>query len=577
VTVSRSSSLLVLLAIATGCTTEGYYSRMITALELYDAEAPMFEPVERRGHDLPEDIVYKQTNQHDPCWSGMRVFEMGTDLERDHIRYYACIIDHRARIELRDEAGAPVSSISMKMRDPALRLYPVVVFPPPAADGRDPYPLEARREYPAPVAVGDFVQLRITADDGVWDDEVYDYEVPPSITVSPIEEGERILTLKVPKWARRAVYEVDPVAVAVAVEGYHPIERIALAPSELDLAYGASVEVEVVGTDDVGAERRVDAIVTSRDVEVATLVCDGGSCAATGRGEGTTKLVAEYRRDDGRVLVAEASVAGRRPTLVTLDVVLDARAVPLGRGTIARAIGTYQDGSLGDVTSSATWSSTSEATATVSAEGAVASVAVGTTRFIASFEGRTGESADFTVGEPVVDVIDIDPAVVRVPVGRTQSFDVVALYSDGASVDHSDDLYAFFVEDAAIARVTGDGAIEGLAQGQTVVTARFDSATEANVVVVPVEVEPAALTSIALLPSSLVLAVGQTSTVAAVGTYSDGSSFDVTDQVSWVSTDPLVCEPSEAGRVLGVGVGSAELTASMDGVAATMEVTVDVP
>ncbi len=74
------------------------------------------------------------------------------------------------------------------------------------------------------------------------------------------------------------------------------------------------------------------------------------------------------------------------------------------------------------------------------------------------------------------------------------------------------------------------------------------------------------LTSIALSPASPVtLAVGATRQFAASGNYTDGSSANVTAQVTWTSSNTTVAAISPAGLATGVAVGTANITASASG------------
>jgi uncharacterized protein YjdB len=75
------------------------------------------------------------------------------------------------------------------------------------------------------------------------------------------------------------------------------------------------------------------------------------------------------------------------------------------------------------------------------------------------------------------------------------------------------------------------------------------------------------LSSIAVLPVSPVsLAVGSTELFTALGTYSDGSTTDITSKVTWTSSDPNIATISSQGLVTGVATGYATITAALSGV-----------
>ncbi|WP_236611696.1 Ig-like domain-containing protein, partial [Aeromonas molluscorum] len=65
-----------------------------------------------------------------------------------------------------------------------------------------------------------------------------------------------------------------------------------------------------------------------------------------------------------------------------------------------------------------------------------------------------------------------------------------------------------------------------------------------------------------------------TAQLAATGSYSDGTTVDVTASVSWVSSDPAVATVSLTGLVTAVGAGTATITGTLDGQTVTLMVTV---
>ncbi len=79
----------------------------------------------------------------------------------------------------------------------------------------------------------------------------------------------------------------------------------------------------------------------------------------------------------------------------------------------------------------------------------------------------------------------------------------------------------------------------------------------------------ATLSSIALTPASLSLAAGATQQMVAVGSYSDGSSKDVTADVAWTSNATAVATVSAGGLVSAAGGATAgqvaSITASLSG------------
>ena len=75
------------------------------------------------------------------------------------------------------------------------------------------------------------------------------------------------------------------------------------------------------------------------------------------------------------------------------------------------------------------------------------------------------------------------------------------------------------------------------------------------------------LSSIAVTPNTPgKLAVGATQQFKAMGAYSDKSTADITSKVNWKSSNMAADTISSSGLATGVGIGGANISASMSGI-----------
>lgn len=122
---------------------------------------------------------------------------------------------------------------------------------------------------------------------------------------------------------------------------------------------------------------------------------------------------------------------------------------------------------------------------------------------------------------------------------------------------------------SVVATTTPQGVINGVAPGNTSVTATVDGvqgATALTVLVVPVS-------RIAVSPALAPVAIGGTQQL--VADVRDTRGNVVTGHtLTWSSSAPAVATVSAAGVVTGVAIGTATMTATVDGVTATAFVTV---
>lgn len=85
------------------------------------------------------------------------------------------------------------------------------------------------------------------------------------------------------------------------------------------------------------------------------------------------------------------------------------------------------------------------------------------------------------------------------------------------------------------------------------------------------------LSSLAVTAGSTSLAKGGSEALTVTGTYSDGTTRDVTGQATWKSSNPAAATVNASGTVTAVAPGSTTITASIGGVSGTIGITVTAP
>jgi len=90
-------------------------------------------------------------------------------------------------------------------------------------------------------------------------------------------------------------------------------------------------------------------------------------------------------------------------------------------------------------------------------------------------------------------------------------------------------------------------------------------------------VVPPSLTSIAVTPSNPSIVYGATQQFAATGTYSDATTQNLTNQVTWGSTNSAVATVNAAGLASSGAVGTTTISAAFNSIAGTTVLTVKAP
>ena len=232
----------------------------------------------------------------------------------------------------------------------------------------------------------------------------------------------------------------------------------------------------------------------------------------------------------------------------------------VGTTTFFDAVGTYSDGSSSDVTDEVAWVSSNIAIVTMSPHGTATSVAVGTANITANVSGITSSSIKLTVIS--LSSIVVTPASPKnLPVGATQQFTATGTYSDGSSADITSQV-TWASDTPETATISSAGLAAGIAGGTANITATMVGVTSPSV---SLTVE--ALTSVAVTPATPAnLRVGSNQQFTAIGTFADGSTEDITSQVTWISDAPDTAIFNYPGVVAGLSSGTATITASLNGI-----------
>ena len=244
--------------------------------------------------------------------------------------------------------------------------------------------------------------------------------------------------------------------------------------------------------------------------------------------------------------------------------------LPVGANQQFTATGNYSDGSNADITSVVTWVSDPPSTATVSSSGLVTGRAGGTANISATLDGVTSAGVTLTV-EPLksIEITPGNPAILKV--GSNQDFTAVGTFADGSTEDLTSQVIWFSnATDTAI--FNSAGVVAGLSAGTATITASLNGITST-----PVKLTVISLSSISVTPAPPAnLAVGATQQFTATGIFTDGSTEDITSEVTWISDTPATATISQNGLATGVAVGTTNITAYIPGTLSSPAVLVTV-
>ena len=330
------------------------------------------------------------------------------------------------------------------------------------------------------------------------------------------------------------------------------LSSISISPASPSIATGATQQFSATGSYSDGSTKDLSATAawSSASTSVATISTSG---LATGVAAGTSNISATF---GGIVGTTTLTVSAVLNPLVSIAVTPATASVAANSTQQFAATGTYADGSTQNITSSVAWSASTGAT--ITAGGLATGVTPGTSTIMAASSSISG-TATLTITNPLVSIA-VTPSPASVAVGYTQAFAATGTYADGtASVITS--IVTWASANTSVATISNSagtqGVANGLAAGSTSITATLGPVTSPPVTLT---VTNATVTSIAVSPPNPSIPLGNQQQFTATGTFSDGSTHDITNNVTWTSSDPTKVNIIASGFATGVAVTGTPVT-----------------
>ena len=265
--------------------------------------------------------------------------------------------------------------------------------------------------------------------------------------------------------------------------------------------------------------------------------------------------------------------------LTSIEVVADSASIAAHTSTKLTVKGNFSGLYTRDITDQATWSSSSLAVADFDdavSPNRVTGFSPGTAVLTATVRGVSA-SVTLTVSSATITTLTITPADPSIANGLTTQFALSGTFSDATIQDLTFD--AGWASSAPeVATVSNAAASKGLAQshavGEATISATFDGMSATTLLIVT-EKE---LKSIAVTPANpTITGLAKTETFTATGTYSDGSTADITTTVAWTSSKPAIATINSPGGVAtSVAAGTTTISATLNGVSGKTDLKVTV-
>jgi hypothetical protein len=342
---------------------------------------------------------------------------------------------------------------------------------------------------------------------------------------------------------------------------------IAVTPANPSIARGTSQQFVATGTfSDNTTQDLTKTVIWSSSTGAANISNATGSAmitAASGGISGSTGLTINAA------------------TLVSITVTPSNPGIAPGTSQQFTATGTYSDNTTQNLTNTAAWSSSSNSVATINTSGAArglaTSVSPGTTTITAA-SGNISGSTTLTVNSASLVSIAVTPADPSIAKGTSQQFTAIGTYSDN-STQNVTKTAAWSSSNTSVAAISNAAGSIGLATasagvGATTITAASGSVSGTTILTV----NPATLVSLSITPASPSIGKGASQQFTVTGAYSDGSTQNLTNAMTWSSSSTSVATISNAAGSIGLATASAAgtttISAASGSVSGTASLTV---
>jgi len=353
------------------------------------------------------------------------------------------------------------------------------------------------------------------------------------------------------------------------------LQSLTIEPFQPRLSVGLHIVLDVFARYSDGTFERVSDQVSwaSSNVSLASVSNDAASIGdVTANSTGNVTLTASLQG-------ISASTEMTITDAVLEDIMVSPSPVSMAKGTRQplSATGFYSDNSVKDITTQVIWSTSDGSIVDVAnaagTAGLVSALEIGDSQVHASLNGVDGH-VNVTVNEAALLSINITPLSPVIAAGARLQLSAIGNYSDGATQvltqlvgwnSNNTDVATVTnaIANPPLGAKTSEGLVVANVAGNATISANYAGVSGS----VALTVTDAALTSIDIDQNDLSLARGTAASLSATAHFSDGSTLDYTQQLTWESSAPTIAQVSNTAnnkaRVEAFNNGTSTITASL--------------
>lgn len=345
-----------------------------------------------------------------------------------------------------------------------------------------------------------------------------------------------------------------------------PLESIQVNPPSVTVEVNEQLRLTAIGQFRNGRRVAVEEMIEWSSADPSIAAMNGNEL--TGVAPGTTEITGRQGEVSDTLIVTV-----QVPRLESLEVGPELMDVPAGDEVQLFATGLLTSGATTAFAGRVAWSSADTSVAVVSNEegsrGLLRAVGEGQTEITArNATANVSASVRVSVAAPILRRLELTPASASGPAGQIILVGALGIFSDG-SIENYSNLVSWTSSDPSVGRVSTQppnaGQTELLSEGVTTISAVHEPTgitTEESGGSAQITVTPPEIVSITILPRTAEVAAGLSRQFEASGSFTDGANRDVTNMISWATTNAMVASVDANGLVTTRAPGNVRVVAT---------------
>jgi Big-like domain-containing protein len=341
------------------------------------------------------------------------------------------------------------------------------------------------------------------------------------------------------------------------------LASIAVTPAKPQIAKDTTQQFTATGTFNDGTHQNLTSQVTwsSSNSNIASVNNSPGlQGLATGLTAGTATITAT-----SGAIAGSAQLNVSNANLVSIGITPATPTVNLAAVQQFTATGTFDDGTTQNISGIVTWSSSATSVATVTSTGLASAVGLGNATISASASSVPTASTVMTVAAANLSSLKITPASGQMAIGTNRQMTATATFNDGSTLDVTVTKGVNWTSSTTTVATIGPGS--GLAVSQSVGTTTISVTFGSQSANTSLDVTAATIQSISVAPNNTTIAPGTNQRFTATGTFSDGSTQNITGVSNWATDQAAIATVGNSvggskGLATGISHGTANISAS---------------